>query len=113
MGSVGVTMGVLGCVSLLLLGLTCVIQSADARICWEQCNKNSNIVQSVNIEGCRRRSTYPKKQNFRCSGQVGPPCTVKRGDTVHLQVKWNNPGVGDTLCGPALGGHGHTGMPLS
>merc|ERR1712176_1739958 len=93
MGSACVTMGELRCVPLLLLlTLTALIQSAEAKICWEECSKGSSTVQFVNIEGCRR-SSYPKKQNFRCSGQKGPPCMVKRGDTVHLDVKWANPGV--------------------
>ena len=26
---------------------------------------------------------------------MGPPCTVERGDTVLLDVDWNNPGIGN------------------
>ena len=49
--------------------------------------------QSADIVGCKRRSTYPFSQDFRCEGDKGPPCFVKRGDTVLLDVVWNNPGV--------------------
>ena len=50
-------------------------------------------LQSANIVGCKRRSTYPVKQDFNCEGTKGPPCFVQRGDTVLLDVVWNNPGV--------------------
>ena len=43
----------------------------------------------------RRRSTYPALEDFRCEGNVGPPCTVFREDTVTLDVDWNNPGIKD------------------
>ena len=43
--------------------------------------------------GCRRRSTYPLLQDFRCDGDRGPPCTLERGDTVFLDVDWMNPGL--------------------
>ena len=44
---------------------------------------------------CRRRSTYPQLEDFRCEGRRGPPCTVFREDTVTLDVTWANPGVQD------------------
>ena len=50
-------------------------------------------LQSANIVGCKRRSTYPFNQDFKCEGTKGPPCFVQRGDTVLLDVVWNNPGV--------------------
>merc|ERR1712211_177095 len=50
-------------------------------------------LQNVNIEGCRRRASYPHRQRFRCEGTEGPPCIVERGSTVHLDVAWQNPGV--------------------
>ena len=50
-------------------------------------------LQSADIVGCKRRSTYPFNQDFKCEGTKGPPCFVQRGDTVLLDVVWNNPGV--------------------
>jgi len=51
-----------------------------------------DVIQSIDIIGCRRRSTYPGLQNFRCKGMQGPPCTVNRGDTVELNVAWKDNG---------------------
>jgi len=51
------------------------------------------MIESADIVGCKRRSTFPFKQDFRCEGTKGPPCFVQRGDTVLLDVVWNNPGV--------------------
>merc|ERR1712198_153098 len=70
------------------LSLCCVGLS---KICWEPCS-SSSTVQTVDIEGCRRRSTYPVSQDFRCGGRKGPPCTVLRGDVVHLDVTWQDAG---------------------
>merc|ERR1711884_887482 len=64
----------------------------QAKICWKECG-NDNVLQSVDITGCKRRSSYPSRQDFRCEGTVGPPCFVQRGDTVLLEVDWVNPGV--------------------
>merc|ERR1712098_677538 len=86
----GMTMRAITCLSLCVLGLGA---PARGKICWQGCQQDQDIIQTVNIEGCRRRSTYPAKQDFWCKGQLGPPCTVKRGDTVHLEVDWHNPGV--------------------
>ena len=88
-----------------LLGLN------HAKICWKECG-NENVIevikfvdeikhkmwnivslQSADIIGCHRRSTYPYRQDFTCDGTVGPPCFVERGDTVFLDVNWFNPGV--------------------
>jgi len=52
-----------------------------------------DVIQDADVVGCRRRADYPLRKRFRCEGTVGPPCTVERGDTVYLDVKWNNPGL--------------------
>ena len=57
------------------------------------CVLTAFIHQTADIIGCHRRSSYPNDQKFRCDGTVGPPCTVERGDTVLLDVAWNNPGI--------------------
>merc|ERR1712128_114744 len=86
MGSLVVTMTVVTCVSLGVL-LLALVARAQGRICWEGCRQDQQTIQAVNIRGCRRRSSYPARQDFRCEGQKGPPCTVKRGDTVHLEAR--------------------------
>jgi len=70
-----------------------LLQSVGAKICWKECSSETSVLQNVNIEGCRRRSSYPLRQKFRCEGTEGPPCIVERGSTVHLDVGWQNPGV--------------------
>nr|AQS22680.1 MD-2-related lipid-recognition protein-like protein [Pseudodiaptomus poplesia] len=67
-----------------LLGL---LGCMEAKLCFEECS-DVGALQNVEIHGCYRRSTYPHKQNFRCRGRVGPPCTVVRGQTVYLDLKW-------------------------
>merc|ERR1711915_163498 len=62
-----------------------------SKICWEACS-GDEVVQNVDIEGCRRRSSYPLQQDFRCEGKTGPPCTVVRGDVVYLDVTWEDSG---------------------
>merc|ERR1712141_57269 len=69
------------------------LQSVGAKICWKECASDTSVLQNVNIEGCRRRASYPHRQRFRCEGTEGPPCIVERGSTVHLDVAWQNPGV--------------------
>ncbi|TRY71545.1 hypothetical protein TCAL_01096 [Tigriopus californicus] len=46
----------------------------------------ANRVVGLDIEGCRRReSSRPGWiSRFRCDGSTGPPCIVKRGDTVNI-----------------------------
>jgi len=75
-----------------LIGLI-LLQSVGAKICWKECASDTSVLQNVNIEGCRRRASYPHRQRFRCEGTEGPPCIVERGSTVHLDVAWQNPGV--------------------
>merc|ERR1712223_893080 len=75
-----------------LIGLV-LLQSVEAKICWEGRASDTSVLQNVNIEGCRRRASYPHRQRFRCEGTEGPPCIVERGSTVHLDVAWQNPGV--------------------
>merc|ERR1711928_334730 len=75
-----------------LVGLV-LLQSVGAKICWKECASDTSVLQNVNIEGCRRRASYPHRQRFRCEGTEGPPCIVERGSTVHLDVAWQNPGV--------------------
>merc|ERR1712228_883794 len=76
-------------INLIFLGV--LLGFGEAKICWEECEANS-VVQTTDIIGCHRRSTYPD-QDFRCDGSDGPPCTVERGDTVLLNVTWANPGI--------------------
>jgi len=68
-----------------------LFQFSSAKICWEEC-EGSNLIESVDIEGCHRRSTYPSSKDFRCDGKEGPPCTVIRGETVYLDVTWKDKG---------------------
>lgn len=71
------------------------LAGCQGRMCWEECSAGAGVVESADILGCRRRSTFPARQDFRCDGSLGPPCTVFREDTVQLEVKWENPGVRD------------------
>ena len=79
----------------LLLFSLCWLGGCEAKMCWEECTAGAGVVQTADILGCRRRSTYPASQDFRCDGRLGPPCTVFRGDTVNLDVNWVNPGIRD------------------
>ena len=79
---------------LLVLSL-CWLGGREAKMCWEECRAGARVVETADILGCRRRSTFPARQDFRCQGSLGPPCTVFRGDTVNLDVNWVNPGIRD------------------
>ena len=51
------------------------------------------LIRSFNIDGCRRRKRVSVSgergfMNFRCDGSNPPPCTIKRGDTVYLDVEF-------------------------
>jgi hypothetical protein len=35
---------------------------------------------------------HPHVQGFRCEGRNGPPCVVKRGDLVSMNIKWKDAG---------------------
>ena len=75
--------------------LSCWLTLAACKICWEKCGGEGQIVpQSVDIldHECRRRSSYPELEDFRCEGKVGPPCTLFKEDKVHVVVEWKNPG---------------------
>ena len=78
--------------SLLVLSALCV--ACQGKMCWEECAAEGRV-EKADIIGCRRRSTYPHLEDFRCEGSKGPPCTVFRGDTVNLDVQWNNNGIRD------------------
>ena len=56
-------------------------------------------LQSIDIDGCRRRkmSTVRGPLKFRCDGMSGPPCIVKRGDVVHLNIDFV-PGESQSIC---------------
>ena len=49
-------------------------------------------MRNFNIDGCRRRRSVPGRgrPRFRCDGDIGPPCIVKRGDTVYLDVDFGS-----------------------
>ena len=50
------------------------------------------MIRKFNIDGCRRRRGDPGRgrPRFHCDGDVGPPCIVKRGDTVYLDVDFGS-----------------------
>jgi len=68
------------------------------KICWKECTEQ-NIIKSVDLVGCHRRSTYPHAEDFRCSSEngvvKGPPCTAKQGDTFKLHVEFVNLTISD------------------
>merc|ERR1711915_601726 len=68
-----------------LVGLV-LLQSVGAKICWKECASDTSVLQNVNIEGCRRRASYPHRQRFRCEGTEGPPCIVERGQLCTLML---------------------------
>ena len=83
---------------ILALSLILVVDSAfyEHKVCWEECQEGEGVITSAGVEGCRRRrpqvpGTLPR---FWCDGMTGPPCTMKRGDTVHLELDFN---TGQTL----------------
>eukprot|EP00096_Caligus_rogercresseyi_P000136 TRINITY_DN1036_c0_g1_i1.p1 TRINITY_DN1036_c0_g1~~TRINITY_DN1036_c0_g1_i1.p1 ORF type:complete len:180 (-),score=17.47 TRINITY_DN1036_c0_g1_i1:114-653(-) len=74
-----------------LLLLSCCLE-AHGKICWKEC-QDLGIVTFADIEGCHRRTGKDgRTPKFRCNGTTGPPCTVIRGETVHLNLKFN-PGI--------------------
>ena len=52
--------------------------------------EDAKLIRSFDVDGCRRRRGQPGRgpPRFRCNGQSGPPCTIKRGDTVYLDVEF-------------------------
>jgi len=66
-----------------------LIQACNLKICWKEC-KDSAIIQSVELQGCHRRSTYPHKQDFWCDKNRGPPCTLLRGETAVMKIVWKD-----------------------
>jgi len=70
-----------------IIGLV-FIQICSAKICWKECTEDTNIIKSVDFQGCRRRSTYPHKEDFWCEGNKGPPCTLLRGDETMIDISW-------------------------
>jgi len=76
----------------IILALTCLLnQFACAKICYDYCTPGDQLaMRSVDIVGCRRRSSYVNGlTDFTCQGQNGPPCTVRRGDTVVFNTTIN------------------------
>ncbi len=55
-------------------------------------DEDPKAIKAVDIDGCRRRRPRPGRGpvRFRCEGNIGPPCTVKRGDTVFLNVDFES-----------------------
>ena len=73
----------------------CLLKINLAKICWKECDPTKNVIQSVNVANCTRRSTYPELEDFWCDGEKGPPCFVQKGKTEVLEVEWTNHGVAD------------------
>lgn len=67
---------------------------AEAKICWKPCTEGDTSIVHVDIDGCRRRTgRNGQPPRFRCDGVEGPPCIVKRGDTVTLNVDYEDKSV--------------------
>jgi len=66
-----------------LFALFC-LQVVESKICYDYCDPGiAQSMKSVDIIGCRRRSSYAAgRADFNCRGTEGPPCTVRRGDVV-------------------------------
>jgi len=82
--------------SLIGSSLATSIQSdlIERKVCWSSCGQQ-NAIQSVEVEGCQRRSTFPHSEQFRCEALAGPPCTVRHGDTVDLSIVFNHTGIAE------------------
>jgi len=79
---------------LLFLVLAVVsVTFANGKICWKPCTDgDAKMIRKFNIDGCRRRRGDPGRgrPRFHCDGDVGPPCIVKRGDMVYLDVDFGS-----------------------
>ena len=66
--------------------------SISTFFCFILCTEDAKLVRSFTVDGCRRRRGHPGRgtPKFRCDGNVGPPCIVKRGDTVYLDVDFGS-----------------------
>jgi len=64
----------------------------ERKVCWSSCGEQ-NAIQSVEVQGCQRRSTFPQSEQFRCEDLSGPPCTVRHGDTVDMSIVFNHTGI--------------------
>ncbi|XP_040568217.1 uncharacterized protein [Lepeophtheirus salmonis] len=74
----------------IISGVFLLIFLADVqgKICWKECTE-MGIISSADIDGCHRRSGRDgRTPRFRCKGIDGPPCTVIRGETVHLNLEF-------------------------
>ena len=102
----------LALLALTALALLALAAQTEAKICWDECKgtfsdgeinflyaidiliyffKDLGQVDHVNIAGCRRRSgRQGRTPRFRCRGMEGPPCTMKKGDTVDLKVDFKS-----------------------
>eukprot|EP00092_Neocalanus_flemingeri_P008674 GFUD01009344.1.p1 GENE.GFUD01009344.1~~GFUD01009344.1.p1 ORF type:complete len:182 (-),score=36.58 GFUD01009344.1:145-690(-) len=74
------------------------LQVCVTKICWKECAPQ-NIIKSVDLIGCHRRSTYPVSEDFLCPTEEGvvkgPPCTAKKGDSPTLYVEFDNLTISD------------------
>jgi len=80
---------------LFLWSLSFLFNFAISKICWRLCDesdKTQNFIQSLDISGCHRRSSYPEYEDFWCEGETGPPCTGLTGDTLSIEIELKNPG---------------------
>jgi len=68
----------------------------EGKVCWKSCQEK-NVLQTVHMTGCQRRSTFPLTQHFRCTGDgdTGPPCSAQHGGTVHLAITFNHTGLAE------------------
>merc|ERR1712211_108833 len=68
-----------------LIGMV-LLQSVGAKICWKECASDTSVLQNVNIEGCRRRASYPHRQSFDVRGLRGHLVLWKGGQLYTLML---------------------------
>jgi len=81
----------------------------ERKVCWSSCGQQ-NAIQSVDVVGCQRRSTFPHSEQFRCEALDGPPCTVRHGDTVDLSIFFNHTGIAEGALLQTAGATAKTGF---
>jgi len=71
-----------------------LLQIVSTKICWEHCQGSAGpaLVETLDIDGCRRRADYPERKLFWCEGREGPPCTALSGDTLTIRAALRNNG---------------------
>merc|ERR1712130_331817 len=73
-------------------------EDVESKVCWKTCMDN-NSTQSVKMLGCRRRSTFPQSEKFRCDAEaseldrMGPPCTTVHEDIFYMDVVFTHTGL--------------------